>query len=66
MAGRDEATPVQIKLRMKEPLRAMLEESARERGISMNAELVRRLERSFERRDRVINGTAIGAELYRS
>jgi hypothetical protein len=65
MAGRDEATPVQIKLRMKEPLRAMLEESARERGISMNAELVRRLERSFERRDRVINGTAIGAELYR-
>jgi hypothetical protein len=65
MADRDESTTAQLKVRMKEPLRALLEDSARERGISMNAEIVRRLERSFERRDRVINGVALGAELYR-
>jgi hypothetical protein len=48
MARRDEAQTVQVGLRVKEPLRVLLEESARERGISMNAEIVRRLERSFE------------------
>jgi hypothetical protein len=64
MADRDEAATAQLKVRMKEPLRALLEESARHRGASMNAEIVRRLERSFERRDHAINGVAIGAELY--
>ena len=48
MARRDEAQTVQVGLRVKEPLRALLEESATERGISMNAEIVRRLERTFE------------------
>ena len=48
MARRDEAQTVQVGLRVKEPLRVLLEESARERGISMNAEIVRRLERTFE------------------
>jgi hypothetical protein len=48
MARRDEAQTVQVGLRVKEPLRVLLEESARERGISMNAEIVRRLEGTFE------------------
>jgi Arc-like DNA binding domain len=64
MADRDQATTVQLKVRMKEPLRADLEKAAHRRGVSMNAEIVRRLERSFERRDHTINGVAIGAELY--
>ena len=45
MADRDQATTVQLKVRMKEPLRADLEEAAQRRGVSMNAEIVRRLER---------------------
>jgi hypothetical protein len=47
MARGDEGSTVQIGLRVKEPLRARLEEAAREQGISMNAEIVRRLEDSF-------------------
>ena len=49
MTERDDAATAEIKLRMKEPLRAKIESAARERGISMNAEMVDRLERSFER-----------------
>jgi Arc-like DNA binding domain len=37
----------QFKLRMPEALRASLEEAARPRGVSVNAEIVQRLERSF-------------------
>jgi hypothetical protein len=38
---------VQLKIRMKEPLRAKLERAAHERGVSMNVEAVSRLEQSF-------------------
>jgi ribosomal protein L18E len=51
--ARAESKTVQVGLRIKEPLRAALEEAARRRGMSMNAEIAWRLERSFERRDLV-------------
>ena len=43
MADRDRTATVDLKMRMKEPLRARLESAARDRGISMNAEAVGRL-----------------------
>jgi hypothetical protein len=42
---------VQLKARMREPLRARLEATAEKRGVSLNAELVDRLERSFAKDD---------------
>jgi hypothetical protein len=36
-------------VRMPQPLKAALEEAAKRAGVSMNAELIQRLERSFER-----------------
>jgi predicted HicB family RNase H-like nuclease len=48
---REKSATIQLKMRMKEPLRARLEESARDRGVSLNAEGVSRLERSFQDRD---------------
>jgi hypothetical protein len=66
MARRDESQTVQVGLRVKEALRRDLEEAAAARGLSMNAEIVRRLERSFERRDHVIDGVGLGAELYKA
>jgi hypothetical protein len=53
MAPRHQAMTVQFKVRMKEPLRADLEEAARLRGVSMNAEIVARLEQSFEQKQRL-------------
>jgi Arc-like DNA binding domain len=50
---RKETETVQIGLRVKEPLRAALEDAARQRGVSMNAETVARLERSFEQDQRI-------------
>jgi Arc-like DNA binding domain len=47
MPRRKESETVQTGLRMKEQLRARLEEAAREHGVSLNAEVVTRLERSF-------------------
>ena len=47
MARRAQSDTVQLKTRMKEPLRAKLEAAAEEKGISLNAEAVQRLERSF-------------------
>ena len=41
---RKPSATVQLKARMKEPLRARLEEDAKSRGISLNAALVDRLE----------------------
>ena len=38
---------VQLKVRLREPLRVQIEKAARRTGISMNAEIVGRLERSF-------------------
>jgi hypothetical protein len=42
---------VQLKARMREPIRAQLEGSAKRRGVSLNTELVDRLEQSFARED---------------
>ena len=50
-------------VRMKEPLRAALEEAARRRGVSLNAELVARLERSLEE-DQRIEDVFGSAELF--
>jgi hypothetical protein len=47
---RDEAAYVQLKFRVRERLRALLETEAEQRGVSLNAEIVRRLEESFELR----------------
>ena len=47
MPRRKESETVQVGLRIKEPLRAALEETAKHRGVSMNAEIVARLEQSF-------------------
>lgn len=51
---RKQSATVQLKTRMKEPLRARLEEAAKDRGVSLNSELVDRLERSFERENNII------------
>lgn len=47
MDEREKSATVDLKVRMKEPLRARIEAAAKERGVSMNAEAVDRLERSF-------------------
>lgn len=51
MTKRRASATVDLKVRMKEPLRAALERAARNHGLSMNAEAVDRLERSFQRED---------------
>ncbi|MCW5699419.1 MAG: Arc family DNA-binding protein [Rhodospirillales bacterium] len=40
-------SPVQVKVRMKPPLREALARSATERGVSLNAEVISRLEEAF-------------------
>jgi hypothetical protein len=50
-SSREKTAVVQFKTRMKERLRARLEEAANGHGISINAEIVERLERSFDRTD---------------
>ncbi len=47
MAERSRSDTIQLKARMKEPLRAKLEAAAEARGVSLNAEMIHRLERSF-------------------
>jgi hypothetical protein len=47
MAKRARAATVDVGLRIKEPMRARLERVAKMRGMSMNAEIVDRLNRSF-------------------
>ncbi len=51
MVRRSKAATVDLKLRLKEPLRAAIETAARENGVSMNSEMVRHLERSIDRDD---------------
>lgn len=51
MPPRKRTATVELKVRMKEPLRAKIEKAAKRRGVSMNAEAVDRLERSFSRDD---------------
>jgi hypothetical protein len=47
MAKRSRKAVVEVGLRVREPLRAKVEKAAKARGVSMNAEMVARLERSF-------------------
>jgi hypothetical protein len=47
MAKREKDATVQVGLRVRESLRSKIEKAARKSGISMNAEIVRRLEQSF-------------------
>ena len=61
MAKRGKSPRAQIPLRIPEASRAKLEKSAKARGVSMNAEIVMRLERSFEVQDRL--GGAYVAEI---
>ncbi len=51
MVRRSKAATVDLRLRLKEPLRAAIERAARENGVSMNSEMVRHLERSIHRND---------------
>jgi hypothetical protein len=62
MTTRDEAQTVQLGVRMKEPLRAALEDAAKRHGISMNQEAVRRLERSFD--PSVLGPVGVTMDLY--
>jgi len=48
MAKRKKTAHVDLRMRMQEPLRASIEKAAKKRGVSMNAEAVDRLERSFQ------------------
>src|SRR5262245_9631690 len=48
MARRDPTALAQLKVRMREPLRARLEQDAKRRGVSINAEIVDRLERAAD------------------
>ena len=45
--ARDKSATIDLKVRMKEPLRAKIESAAGARGVSLNAEAVDRLEKSF-------------------
>ena len=47
MSPRPRSATIQLKVRMKEPLRAKIEACAKTAGVSLNAELVSRLEKSF-------------------
>jgi len=58
MAQSDDPDFVQIRIRTKTSLHARLEKAADERGVSMNSEIVDRLERSFEI-DRIIGGPIV-------
>lgn len=64
---RPKTATVNLKVRMKEPLRAKVETSAKKRGVSLNAEVVKRIELSFEaeKRESLIASQATGG-LYGS
>jgi hypothetical protein len=59
---RAKAATIGLNTRMKEPLRARLAAAAKKRGVSLNAEVVHRLEGSFrkEERDALIEAKAVG------
>ena len=52
MAQRKKTATVQLKVRMKEALRARIEKAAKAGSVSMNADIVARLERSFSTENR--------------
>jgi hypothetical protein len=47
MSKRTKTATVDVGLRVKEPMRARIERSAKDRGVSMNGEIVARLEATF-------------------
>ena len=47
MTARKQTAIVGLKVRLREPLRKKLETAAKKKGVSLNAELVARLEESF-------------------
>jgi hypothetical protein len=51
MVARKPTDVVQVNLRLRESLRRRLEREAERRGLSFNAELIRRLRESFDRED---------------
>jgi hypothetical protein len=51
LAKRDQTAIADIKTRLREPLRAKLERAAKRHGVSMNAEIGDRLERTFRQED---------------
>ncbi len=53
MARRKKSATVQLKVRIKEELRARLEKAAKARDVSMNAEIGERLGKSFEYENRL-------------
>lgn len=50
MVDREKTAIVDLKVRMKESLRGQIENAAREKGVSLNAEAASRLEQSFDYR----------------
>lgn len=62
MTDHDETT-VQLKFRVRERLRADLEQAARERRTSLNAEIVRRLALSFEQQAKSVDLDSLRAQL---
>ena len=53
MAKRGKSPRAQVPLRIPEEQRARIEKAAKSRGVSMNTEIIERLERSFEIEDRL-------------
>ncbi|MCZ6861987.1 MAG: Arc family DNA-binding protein [Alphaproteobacteria bacterium] len=53
MAKRGKSPRAQVPLRIPEAQRARIEKAAKSRGVSMNTEIIERLERSFEIEDRL-------------
>lgn len=49
--ARPKSATIDLKVRMKEPLRARIERAAKHRGVSLNAEIVDRVEKSFQQED---------------
>jgi hypothetical protein len=59
MAKRKNTDQVQINVRMREGLRAKLEQSAKKNYESLNREIVDRLERSFDRQDLLVDALTL-------
>ena len=65
--ARDKSATVDLRVRMKEPLREKIETAARARGVSLNAEAVDRLARSFDADEAIFDdfGGRSGYEIFR-
>jgi hypothetical protein len=57
MSARPGTATAQLKVRLREPLRAALDLSAKERQTSLNTEIVRRLEGSMDHHERDVAAT---------